>query len=1175
MKKLTLIGWRGLAPSAASFWSLPAREIVAHSPRNRVVVGLSKIRTGCLAVAAVAVLVSGAFGQTITSGDLTGTVSDASGAVIPQATLTLKSLDTGETKTAQSGDSGVYRFNLLRPGSYQLSGTSPGLRSDIGRVSVTVGQVVTANLVLKVEEAKQVVLVTEAAPLLQIDNANMATTFSTQQVDDLPAPGSDISTVAFTVPGISVNTGGGYGNFSSHGLPGTANLFTMNGNDYNDPYLNLNNTGASNLMLGQNEISEVSVVQNAYSVQYGRNAGAQISFITKSGTNQFHGNLVYNWNGSVLNANDFFNNLNGIDKPRAVSNNWGASIGGPAIKNKLFFFMDTEGIRYVLPTSGVVTYPSPQFESYILGHIPAVSVPLYTSAFSEFSGAKGQPVTTGNAPTQDASGTLGCGDFAGTAAGGGGIFGTNTPCAYSYATNGTNQNREWLMTSRVDWNINDKNKIYFRYKGDHGFQPTGTNLVSPTYNVQSIQPQQEGQINWTSTISPTMVNSFIGSVLWYSAIFTSGNLTQAASTLPVNMDIIGSGGSNGGAWYPIGFGYEAAPGADEGYNIFPQGRDVGQLGLVDDLSKIVGKHTLKFGANLRKNRVTDYVLNENTYGTYTFNTVTDFANGVTNPNTNSNYVQAFAPSTDSHIRFYNVGFYAQDEWNVKDNLKITFGVRLERTADPSCLDKCFSLLSSPITAGTSINTPYNQSIETGLTHGYPSVTAVNPLPRVGVVWKPQKGSSNSTVVRAGFGIFADLPPGGIIENLITNEPYLFTGDVFSGAPVGLATAPGSAAAGALAQYNAFKTGYANGETFNQLNSSIPGGFSPIDFFSVPKHLDTPQYLEWSFEIEQPIGAKNVFVATYAGTHGYNLLLDDPFVNTSVNTANFPNGFGGLPLTPPDARFNYVTQVVNNGVSNYDGLILQFRRALGFGFQGQIGYTWSHALDDLSSLPGEPYNFANSLVTMTTPNLKANYSNSDFDIRNSLVADFVWNSPFKPSSHALGWLVGNWTVSGKFYLRSGEPFSVTDSTLPGLISNAIDPQIPTVMTAQATGNIPAKGCGSIAAVSTPCFSASAFVGPGAETGYGLPRNSFYGPGYFDIDTAVYKHFPIKEWGRFTVGAQFFNILNHPNFADPNSNIAAPGLGLITSTVSAPTSAYGAFQGSAVAGRVIAFSGRFSF
>ena len=1020
----------------------------------------------------------------------------------------------------------------------------------------------SVDLILKVEESRQTVMVNDEAPIVQADNANLATTFTSQQMALLPAPGSDLTTIAFTVPGVTVNTGGGYGNFSSHGLPGTTNLFTINGNDYNDPYLNLNNSGASNLLLGQNEVSEASVVQNGYSVQYGRNAGAQVNFITKSGTNGFHGNLVYNWNGTILNANDFFNNLNDLPKPHAISNNYAASIGGPIKKNKLFFFANTESIRYTLPTGGVVTFPSPQFQSYILGSVPASAVSLYKAAFNEYSGvlSKASPVTTGNLPTQDASGNLGCGSFAGTPAlTGSGVFGVNLPCADSYATNASNTNEEWLMTYRVDWNINDRNKIYFRFKTDHGLQPTETNLVNPLFDVQSVQPQYEGQLNLTSTLSPTMVNSFIGSVLWYSAIFSSQNINNVVNALPINM-FLNEGGSNSG-WYQIGYGANGL-----GYDAFPQGRNAGQLGLVDDLSKVWGKHTLKVGVNYRKNNVTDYTVQEAAHGTYEFNTLADFATGVTNPNTGSLYFQNFAPASADHIYLYNMGFYAQDEWNIKENLKITFGVRFERTADPSCKEDCFQDLVSPL--GTSnINTPYNQSINSGLSHAYPSVQSIVPAPRVGVVWKPFHGN-NSTVIRTGFGLFTDLPPGNLVASVFNQAPYTYSAVVFNGSSVGPATASGSAAASALAEYNAFKTGYAAGDTLATLNNIVPGGFTPINFFSVPKNLSDPKYLEWSFEIEQPFGKKNVLTATYSGNHGYDLFLTNPFANASLNASL--TSFGGLPVNAPDGRFNGVTTLINSGISNYDGVSIQFRRAMGYGFQGQIAYTWSHALDDLSSLPGEPWNFSNSIVAMDSPYAKLNYSNSDFDIRNSLLADFLWQTPWKSTNHAVSTLMG-WSVAGKIYYRSGMPFSVTDNTLAGLVSTAIGPN--DVITATPIGKVSAT-CGS-GAVSTPCLTTSQFVAAGSETNWGMPRNSFFGPGYSDVDLSVYKTFQIRESAHLLLGIQASNIFNHPNFANPTGNLINPGFGEIQSSVGAPTSAYGSFQGSAVNGRVIVLSGRFTF
>ena len=453
----------------------------------------------CLAftIAILLCLASQSFGQTITTGDVTGTVKDSSGAVVPAATVTLKSTDTGEARTAQTSDQGVYRFIFLKPGNYTISANATGLVSDTTKLLVEVGQQLTFDLVAKVQSVGQVVEVSESVGLVNIENANLAATFTQKQMEDLPMPGGDITTVAFTVPGINLSTGAGYGNFTSQGLPGTSNLFTINGADYDDPYLNLNNSGASNLTLGANEIAETTVVQNGYSVQYGRFAGAQINYVTKHGANAFHGDLLENWNGDTLNANDFFNNLNGVQRPRADSNQYAALISGPIIRNKLFFLVDTEGIRYVLPATAVVTIPSTALEQYALANVAPNAVSLYQNAFNVWNDAPGASravsVVTGDGPLQDASDNLGCGQLAGTQALSGGVFGTNVSCARAYQANGSNQNTEWLLTTRVDYNINDKENINFRFKHDTGFQPTGTNLLTPSLNLQSIQPESEGE----------------------------------------------------------------------------------------------------------------------------------------------------------------------------------------------------------------------------------------------------------------------------------------------------------------------------------------------------------------------------------------------------------------------------------------------------------------------------------------------------------------------------------------------------------------------------------------------------------------------------------------------------------------------------------------------------------
>ncbi len=1103
---------------------------------------------------------AGAYGQTVTTGDLTGTVKDATAAVIPGATVTLKSMDTGEARTEVTNGSGAYRFTFVKPGNYTIAAVSAGLVSDTTKVVVEVGQAISLDLVAKVQSVGQTIEVSASAELLNTDNANLSATFTARQMEELPMPGGDITTIAFTVPGINLSTGAGYGNFSSEGLPGTSNLFTINGADYDDPYLNLNNSGASNLTLGANEISETTVVQNGYSVQYGRFAGAQINYVTKHGTNAFHGDLVENWNGDMLNANDFFNNLNGVQRPRDDSNQYAALLSGPVIKNKLFFLADTEGIRYVLPVTAVVTIPSTALEQYALANVAPAAQSLYQNAFSLWNNAPGAgravTVTNGSGPLQDGNGNLGCGQLAGTPALSGGIFGTNVSCARAYATNGSNQNTEWLLTTRADYNINDKETINFRFKHDTGFQPTGTNLISPTLNLQSIQPESEGQVNLTSILSPSIVNNFVGSALYYSAIFGPANTTASLAAFPTYFGI-NDGGANGGGFYPMG----------DFWGAFPQGRNVGQAQFSDDLSVIKHNHTLKFGINLRHEDVSDHGLNESTHGWYSFNSLADFAQGVTDPNTGSLYIQAFTPLDVAHIRFLNYGVYAQDEWAIKPNIKLMFGVRLDHSNNPVCKDDCYNNLNSQFTGSTfnTSNVAYNSVIQTGLSKAYYSIDEIVPQPRVGIVWSP-KGSSK-TVIRAGMGMFADLAPGFLVSSVFVNPPYPYTSVIFDGTAVGPA-----AASAALSQYTTFKNGFTSGATVGQLENIDPA-FSPPNYFSIPQHFGTPEVIKWSFEIEQPIGAKNVFIATYAGNHGFNLLAINGFANAyDANTAQFPT-FGSLPLTQRDPMFTNVTQLTNAGISNYDGLTVQFKRALARGFSGQLGYTWSHALDDVSNGgSGLPYNGGTSLTSMTSPNIVNSYSNADYDIRSSLVADFVWDTPWRAANRGLNYVVGGWTVSSKFYMRTGTPFSVIDSQLAGeLGANSIGG----TMLATYTGGKLNGTCGD-SAVSTPCLNSSQFVPSGQETNFGnLARNFFYGPGYHDIDTSIYKKIPMGERMYLQIGASAYNLMNHPNFAAPGHNVALPGFGLITSTVTPPTSAYGAFQGSAVSGRIMVLTGKFVF
>ncbi len=249
------------------------------------------------------------YAQSNISGDISGVITDPTGKAVVGAQVTVKSQATDATKVTTTGPTGAYRVSLLSPGTYTVTATAPGFETTSSTVAVSAGIVNDQDLQLSVGSGATTVEVTGTeVPLLHTEDANITTTFDMQQVKNLPNPGNDLTFIAQTSPGAVMNTQGGYGNFAIFGLPATSNTFTVNGGYKNDPFLNLNNSGATNLLLGNNDVGSVTVISNAYGAQYGGLGGSQVNEISRSGTNRFHGDATWWWNGSYLNANDYFNN---------------------------------------------------------------------------------------------------------------------------------------------------------------------------------------------------------------------------------------------------------------------------------------------------------------------------------------------------------------------------------------------------------------------------------------------------------------------------------------------------------------------------------------------------------------------------------------------------------------------------------------------------------------------------------------------------------------------------------------------------------------------------------------------------------------------------------------------------------------------------------------------------
>ncbi|MGB8542771.1 MAG: carboxypeptidase-like regulatory domain-containing protein [Candidatus Acidiferrales bacterium] len=1113
--------------------------------------------------AALLLLPSVIMAQSIVTGAINGTVTDPSGAVIAGAAITLTSTATGESLTAESNASGGYSFGLVKPGAYTLAVTKSGFKTTTQAVQVALGETLVFNAKLELGSGSITVEVTGQGALLQTENANISTSIETAEIENLPNPGGDLTNIALTAPGVAGNTtGGGYGNFSAFGLPGTANLFTLNGNDYNDPFLNLNNSGASNLLLGSNEIQEVSVISNAYTGQYGRQAGAQIDYATKSGGNAFHGDAVYYYNSAGLNSDDFFNGYE-----REVNNQWAASLGGPVIKNKVFFFANTEGLRYTLASgAGEIFYPTAAFESFVLANVATLptastATPFYENIFSLYNASKGYAAAIAN-PQANSCGLLTGAPGLGTNACTGGVFQTSP-----------NGNTEWLVSGRVDWDINENNKVFGRTKFDRGTQPTYTDPVSPIFNIHSIQPQDEGQLNYTHIFSPNIVNNIVGSVLWYSAIFQSPDLSAATAAFPGLFSLTD---------IPLACLGEGC-GDDTGFSIFPQGRNVTQWGIVDDLSITRGNHSFKMGVNFRRDDVSDYTASEGLIPAASLNSV-DFANDVLNPgavSSGDSVTQAFALHARQPIAFYSVGLYFQDEYRVNSRLKLTLALRADRNSSGVCQSDCGSAPPIPFQDQShNAALPFDTITNPGSHAILPGVERIVFQPRVGVAWTP---FGDKTVIRAGVGQFSDLYPGTILDRFTTNFPqdtaftYNASGSNFA------FTDPGSAALGVVACNASFQSAYHSGGNLADFNTT-PGcaGQTP-GLASVGKLLN-PKYTEWNVEIQRTIGARTVVSANYVGNRGYDGLLINPYLNTFA-----PDGFAGLPTSPTDQRVGNVSDLTNNNTSNYNGITLSVQENMWHGFMGRFNYTYSHALDDVSNGGILPFAaFIPQVTTQLNPLCLRcnNYSNADYDLRHNITANYLYQMPFHSENRLVDAALGGWTVSGTIYYHTGFPFSLEDagdfnSEIAGNFGAGGVVLAQPITPVQNSCTSPNVQCYSLAqfagqqnpALTGPCNPCS---NP-APTGYGnFRRNTYRGPNYFNTDFSLRKSFRLTERMALQLGANAYNVLNHPNFQVPDNTTAfGPSFGTITSTVSPPTTPYGSFAGSLAANRILQLIAKFTF
>ncbi len=1134
------------------------------------------------------------FSQGETTSAIVGQVSDASGAAVPSATVTVTNKETGLRRIASTDDSGRFNFPQLKPGPYSVKVEAEGFEPQQNdAVSAALGQKQTVDFRLKIAQSNQTVEISSEAPILNPENANTSTTLNAHALEDLPNPGGDLTYPLQFAAGALVNTAGsgndfvggtnGYGNVEFNGLPALSNGYIVDGLETNDPLTNLNSGLSTNLVLGLNSISEVTVNTLSYAVDQGRYGASQVNYVTKSGSNQFHGNLYELWNGSKFNAADYFTNATpGNHKPRSTVNHFGGSVGGSIIHDKLFFFFDSEWVRIALPIVTATTVPTPAFQNYVLQQLPLggtdsvtgsvyqpspQSVPFYQKMFSLYGNTSGTPLTV-----------LGCPfDVGGVAPA---IANDGNGCANRQSVSHSSDDHEQVQTVRIDYNIDEKNTTWYRFQVDTGVQAAYTDPINPLFNSLSPQPLYSFAAGYTHVFSQNLVNYFNPAFSWYESLFGPADFQKTLSAFPIVLQ-----GSGANAPFTTVGGLDGT---------WVQGRRASRFFINDNLAWNRGAHELRFGTNTRILRLNDYDFGQGTVPTATYTTLPQYIYGVA-----STATRTFPTSANEPFNFVNLDLYAQDTWKVAKKLTWTFGIRDTWNSNPLNPHQHIARLTGSFNSiSHDVNQPLNAAIQTSLGKVFSSTPLAILQPRTAIAWQFEP----NTVLRAGFGVFSDILPGAIADVVGFNPPYVktFQGGLL-GTVGGTAIAPGvpnSAIDATAAANHTFGSAFIQGQLSCVSTQSNPATcLPPVAITAVPDgKLHAPYFMEWSLGLEHQLGTTGSLHAQYVGTRAVN----QPYL-TQVNGYQTvcPGCFAPFPYAQsPDPRFGAVTQFSTGANSHYNGLQLSAMKRFGNGFMGQLNYTWSRCMDTVSN--GGFLQFSAGAILSPLPgNLARDFGPCDYDIRHNLNAQYVYQLPVKVRNRLLDFVLNGWQMSGTAFWHTGIPFSVLSTPYSANgngIVNGSGPQFASVVPGVPLyEHKPIPGVtqpGTVQWLNPDAFVSAVDPSTGACFGGDTPkncqfgnlgRNALRGPNFVWSDFYLTKWFPLTERAKMRFDAQFFNVFNHPNFALPNMVLAGipgkpstqTGFGALTSTTSPPTGLLGVGLGGDSTPRMIAFQLRLEF
>jgi hypothetical protein len=1082
----------------------------------------------------------GAFGQGLAR--ISGTVTDSTGAAVPGATVVAARLTTGEKNTVTSNGEGEYVFPSLAPADYSVGVTANGFAGFLQKsVTLQADQAVTVNVRLNVGSSTQTVNVDSAPPQVDTTTGTLSQVIDEKRVNDLPLNGRNAAALTTLVPGVVVAPSANIDQGQTKTFPVVAAV-TINGTRANqvnymldggnnvDEYTNVNAPFPM-----PDALQEFSVQTSNYNAEYGQNAGGVVNIITRSGEHNFHGSAFEYVRNRVFNAANYFSYINGKKTVDPLKRNqFGGTFGGPVIiphlyngQDRTFFFFGVQATR--LRTNGVGGTSFLPTPAQLGGTFTGLSSPILN------------PKTLAPYPCTPTGSTYSCTvnpndynksslallKYLPTISGNDGTYQFFRPSRQNFIE----------YTGRVDQSLGNKDHLSLRYFYD-SFDNAGvldtTNLLS--YSDQAAIRYHNALISETHMFTDRLLNNF--SLSYQIENASRGPLPGAPNVNDLGVNV----------WQPPFKQINQIQVA----NFFTIGDNPAatfrrnNYTLSDDLHWVIGRHTLGFGfhGELAKVDVNNQFQQP---GIFQFNSNASISNpladfllgGLTN------FQQASGQYFNN--RYHVTGYYAQDSWKVNRRWTLTYGLRYEPFSPQHEKSERQGMFSPSARAAGTVSTTHPTALagllfpgDAGFVENMVRPVYTHFMPRVGFAW--DVFGDGKTSVRGGAGQFYDTRLPGVFDNIFANSvPFVASVNV-QFLPTALAdfSNPYASVAGG----NPFPAPQPPPATYFTTANYQSSSYSTFD----PTTYKLPVTYSWNLAVEQQYTNKLSGRIAYVGSRS-----NHQYVPSDTNpTYNQGPSIGKRVYFSTNTLQNYTQQIAlvdSGGNAIYHSMQASLQNRVSNGLTLFFNYTWSKAIDNFpfgasatAVVPGSGY----SLPIYERNFKRLDYGPSDYDHRNVISLSYVWQLPKFTGGNAIArYAVNGWQTNGIFAFRSGDPLTVTGAGNSGTnlgrergVWNGQNPY---------GGN----ACGSVTTacksyLNTVNFSTNPSYTVNLPLSYGnIVKGSFVGPQYADWDVSVMRYFPVHEALQFQFRAEYFNVLNHSNFGDPNASVTNGAFGRVTS------------------------------